>query len=131
MATRYLSPRDVAVIHFMVMKKYGEGEQAGIKDQGLLESAVYRPQQTVFGQEAYPTLFEKAAALFESLVRNHPFFNGNKRTAFVATDIFLKKNGYKIIPDDENEVFIVLVANGNLEFSDIIEWFKQHTEEYR
>ncbi|WP_308747475.1 hypothetical protein [Caldalkalibacillus thermarum] len=48
MATRYLSPRDVAVIHFMVMKKYGEGEQAGIKDQGLLESAVYRPQQTVF-----------------------------------------------------------------------------------
>ncbi|MNR61509.1 Toxin Doc [compost metagenome] len=62
------------------MKKMNDADQAGVKDHGLLESAVHRPQQSVFGEDAYPDLFDKAAALLESLVKNHCFHNGNNRT---------------------------------------------------
>ncbi|MFA5786259.1 MAG: type II toxin-antitoxin system death-on-curing family toxin [Actinomycetota bacterium] len=61
--------------------------------RGLLESALARPQQTVFGEDAYPSIHEKAAALMESLIRNHPFLDGNKRTAVIATLIFYGFNG--------------------------------------
>src|SRR5690625_6356401 len=81
MDIKYLSTKDVIIVHFLVMKKHGEGEQAGIKVQSLLDSAVHRPQQSAYLNDAYPTLFEKASALFESLARNHCFYNGNKRTA--------------------------------------------------
>ncbi len=131
MSVQYLRAKDVVLIHFMVMKKYGKGEQAGIKDQGLLESAVYRSQHSAFGVDAYPTLFDKAAALFESLARSHCFYNGNKRTALASLDIFLKKNGYKLIKnDDEVDTFTVAVAQGNATKSDIIGWLKVNTVEY-
>lgn len=127
----YLSTQDVALIHFMTMKKYGEGEHVGIKDQGLLESAVHRPQQSAFGEDAYPTFFEKVAAFFDSLARNHCFYNGNKRTAFASTDLFLKKNGYKLRKNDrENENFTVIVAEGKATTSDIAGWLEANTEEY-
>ena len=129
MNSNYLTVRDVTIIHFMVMKKYGEGEHAGIKEQGLLESAVHRPQQSAFGEDAYPLLFEKAGALFESLARNHCFFNGNKRTAFASLDIFLKKNGFHIMQDtDENEEFTIAVAEGKVGLSDIAIWLENHTK---
>lgn len=70
MSVIYLKTQDVALIHFIIMKKYGEGEQAGIKDLGWLESA--------FQVDTYDTFFQKVAALFESLARNHCFYNGNK-----------------------------------------------------
>ncbi|MFD2706667.1 type II toxin-antitoxin system death-on-curing family toxin [Salibacterium lacus] len=131
MAVVYLRTKDVALLHFMMMKKFKDEEQAGIKDQGLLESAVHRPQQSAFGEDAYPGLFEKASALFESLARNHCFHNGNKRTAFAAVDIFLKKNGYKIKKNDtENENFTVSAAQGEVTLTEIAGWLKDHTEEY-
>ena len=127
----YLSTRDIAIIHFMIMKKYGESEHAGIKDQGLLESAVHRPRQSAFGEGAYPTFFEKVAALFESIARNHCFHNGNKRTAFATTDLFLKKNGYKLRKNDcENEDFTVFVAQRKVTLSAIVDWLKDNTESY-
>jgi death-on-curing family protein len=64
------------------------------RNRDLLESAVGRPFHSAFGQDAYPTVLEKAAALFHSLIANHPFHNGNKRTAVLAFDIFLAANGY-------------------------------------
>ncbi|WP_430787108.1 type II toxin-antitoxin system death-on-curing family toxin [Virgibacillus flavescens] len=125
----YLTVRDVTIIHFMVMKKYGAGEHAGIREQGLLESAVHRPQQSAFGEDAYPLFNEKAGALFESLARNHCFFNGNKRTAFASLDIFLKKNGVYIMQNtDENEEFTVAVAEGKVSLSDSVIWLKSHTK---
>ncbi|SFM14811.1 type II toxin-antitoxin system death-on-curing family toxin [Salibacterium qingdaonense] len=131
MAVHYLRTKDVALIHFMMMKKFNDEEQAGIKEQGLLESAVHRPQQSAFGEDAYPTLFEKASALFESLARNHCFHNGNKRTAFAAVDIFLKKNGYNIKKNDSvNENFTVDVAQGKVMSADISVWLSDNTEEY-
>lgn len=99
MTTRYLSVQEVIAIHLAMIQRYSPGEQIGVKDAGLLESAVFRPQFSAFGNEAYPTIFEKAAALFESLGQNHPFHNANKRTAFTALVIFLKLNGLRFEMD--------------------------------
>jgi len=129
MDIKYLSTKDVIIVHFLVMKKHGEGEQAGIKVQSLLDSAVHRPQQSAYLNDAYPTLFEKASALFESLARNHCFYNGNKRTAFAALDIFLKKNGYQIRQNtDENEKFTISVAKGEMGFAEIVSWLGNNTK---
>ncbi|MBT2290418.1 type II toxin-antitoxin system death-on-curing family toxin [Paenibacillus albidus] len=92
MSTRYLSVQEVIAINLAMIQRYSPGEQIGVKDPGLLESAIFRPQSSAFGDEAYPTIFEKAAALFESLGQNHPFHNANKRTAFTALVIFLRFN---------------------------------------
>lgn len=131
MDIHFLTLKEVTIIHFMIMKKYGEGEQAGIKEQALMESAVYRPQQSVFGEDAYPSLFEKAAAFLDSLVNNHCFYNGNKRTAFASLDLFLKKNGFHIIQDtDQNESFTLSVAEGKLDIREISQWLGNHTAIY-
>ncbi len=71
------------------------------RNKQLLESALGRPFQSVFGQEAYPGIVEKAAALFHSLISNHPFYNGNKRTAVLAMDAFLMGNGYTSALDND------------------------------
>lgn len=83
--TIYLTKEEVIAAHYFIMKRMNDAEQAGVKDHGLLESAIHRPQQSVFGEDADPTLFYKAAALLEFLVKNDCFHNGNKRTAYLAT----------------------------------------------
>lgn len=75
-------------IHSVLIERFGG--PTGIRDLGLLESALYRPQTGY-----YDNLDEMAAAMFESLIKNHPFVDGNKREAFFATDVFLRMNGYK------------------------------------
>ena len=92
---RYLTIREIAAMNTFVIQQYSPGEQIGIKDHHLLESATFRPQSSVFGEDAYASLFEKAAALFESLAQNHAFFNGNKRTALLALAFFLQYNHYQ------------------------------------
>ena len=75
-------------MHSILIERFGGPK--GIRDLGLLESALYRPQTGY-----YESLAEMAAAMFESLIKNHPFVDGNKRVAFFATDVFLRMNGYK------------------------------------
>ena len=75
--TNFLTKEEVIAAHYFMMKRMNDAEQAGVKDHGLLESAVHRPRQSVFGEDAYPTLFDKAAAFMESLVKNHCFHSGN------------------------------------------------------
>lgn len=82
---------------------------AEVRDLGLLDSAVHRPQTSVFGQDAYPDLFTKAAALLQSLAVNHPFVDGNKRTAWLVTTVFLRKNDIRLTPD-EDEAFKLVVG---------------------
>ncbi|MDF2958353.1 MAG: Prophage maintenance system killer protein [Paenibacillus sp.] len=95
-----------------MIQRYSPGEHIGVKSTGLLESAVQRPMSSVFGEDAYPTIFEKASALFESLGQNHPFQNANKRTAFTALVIFLKYNGYSFVMDTKAaEDFTVDMVN--------------------
>jgi len=80
----------------------GEMSAKGCRDLNLLESAVSRPFHSVFGADAYPTIFEKSVALFHSLISNHPFHDGNKRTAVTAFYAFLLANGYYFaLPNDE------------------------------
>lgn len=93
------------------------GHPAEVGDYGLLESAVARPQATVFGEDAYPTIHEKAAALLQSLAANHPLLDGNKRTAFVAKALFYGLNGHHVPGSAEDELFdlVIAVATGGLD----------------
>ncbi len=89
----------------------------GIRDAGLIESACGRPQATAFGEDAYPSIWEKAAALLQSLARNHAFVDGNKRTAWMATVVFLEINGHPLdttIDVDAAGEFVLAVAEGVL-----------------
>lgn len=119
---------EIIAINFFIIEKYSPREMKGVKEQSLLESAVYRPQQSVFGEDAYPTIFEKVAALFESLAKNHCFHNANKRTAFVALIQFLKYNDYRLVmPQDEAIEFVVDVVNHRYSFNEIVAIIKEYT----
>jgi death on curing protein len=86
-----------------------------VRDQGLLAAAAARPQATVLGEDAYPTLPEKAAALLHSLVRNHALVDGNKRLGWLATFVFLDINGHRVVASQDEVVELVLaVADGSL-----------------
>lgn len=111
--TRFLSAEDVlAIAHVAV------GGDPGVRDFGLLDSACHRPAATAFGEDAYPTLTLKAAALLHSLTANHPFIDGNKRTAWLATVVFLRDNGAIVIAPDayDGEVaeLVLAIAAGEL-----------------
>ncbi len=89
-------------------------------DFGLLESAVLRPQTSVGGFDAYPSLHEKGAALFHSLVRNHPFYTGNKRTAVTALFVFYQFNGWLLeLSDDEFLALAIDTAEGIVDVAEI------------
>lgn len=123
---KYLTPQKVLAIHDQVVKRTGGSH--GIRDLGLLESAVYRPQATFGGMDLYKSIFDKAAALLQSLLKNHPFLDGNKRTALTSAGTFLKINGYKFINTHKKEVeFVIRVDNEHLEVSEISLWLKKHT----
>ncbi|MEV6856283.1 Fic family protein [Streptomyces microflavus] len=97
---------------------------AEVRDYGLLESALARPQASVFGQDAYPDVWQKAAALMESLARNHGLVDGNKRIAWYATWVFLHLNGHPLDPRfdvDEAERFVLAVCQGALDMPEIAE----------
>lgn len=89
-----------------------------VRDYGLLDSALARPQSSVFGQDAYPDIWEKAAALMESLARNRGLVDGNKRIAWYATWVFLHMNGHPLdagFDVDEAECFVLDVCQGSLD----------------
>jgi death-on-curing protein len=91
-----------------------------LADFGLLESAALRPQQTIFGADAYPSLHTKAAALMHSLIRNHPFIDGNKRTAVLATRLFYNLNGWDLDADQGDVVALALdIAEGQIDVEHI------------
>ncbi|MEU8273874.1 type II toxin-antitoxin system death-on-curing family toxin [Microbispora bryophytorum] len=99
-----------------------------LRDLGLLDSAVHRPQARMFDQEAYPDLLAKAAALLHSLAINHPFIDGNKRVAWVSTVVFLAYNGVEVDTDDDSAYDLVIaVASGKLtevgEIADVLRGF--------
>mgnify|MGYP001427148157 CR=1 FL=1 len=126
---RFLHVEEVIAINVAMIQKYSPDEQIGVKDYGLLESAVYRPKHTVFGENAYPTIFVKAASLFESLGQNHPFQNANKRTAFTSLLMFLKVNElhFKMKPHEASD-FTVNMVNHKYGFVELAEIIKSHTK---
>jgi death-on-curing protein len=124
---KYLTAEQVLFIHSRIIDE--TGGMHGIRDLGFLESAVSRPRATFRNKDLYPTSFHKAAALMESLVKNHPFIDGNKRTAITSAAIFLQMNGY-LLKASHNELvdFAVLVAAGQADFNYEVAWFKKNTQ---
>ncbi|MEU7069667.1 type II toxin-antitoxin system death-on-curing family toxin [Streptomyces narbonensis] len=105
----YLSAEDVLA----VAEHAVDDQVVVVRDAGLLESAVHRPSAAMFGEEAYPDLLDKAAALLQSLAINHPFLDGNKRTAWLSCVTFLAMNGVQLRPDiDAAERLVIAVATG-------------------
>ncbi len=104
------------------------GEQIGVKTSSLLESTVLRPMSSAFGEDAYPTIWDKAAALFESLGQNHPFHNASKRTAFTSLVIFLRYNGYHFKMDQKAaEDLTVDMVNHKYSFEQIASIIHAHS----
>lgn len=121
----FLTTSQVLFIHDQMVKRFGGSH--GIRDMGLVESAVARPQATFGGKYLYFSIFDKAAALLQSLLKNHPFVDGNKRTALTSSGLFLWKNDYKLINNHKEEVeFAVKVDNGNLTVEQISKWLEKH-----
>ena len=118
---RYLSLGELIELHRRIIEQSGGAE--GFRDLGLAESALAQPQMSFGGDDLYPTLADKAAALCFSLVMNHPFVDGNKRIGHAAMETFLVLNGFELKADvDDAESVILRLAAGNLERSDFTAW---------
>lgn len=105
------------------------GGSHGIRDVGLLESAVIRPQASFGGQDLYPGILDKAAALVHSLLMNHMFVDGNKRTAMYSCMTFLELNDYKFTATNKQVVnFAIRIENDKLSLEEIVKWLKEHTK---
>ena len=123
--------RDLALIKVLELHRRileQSGGALGIRDLGLLESAIAQPRMTFGGEDLYPNLWEKAAALGFSIIMNHPFVDGNKRTGHAATETLLVLNGLEISASvDEQERVVLAIASGDLGREAFVEWLQQHT----
>ncbi len=128
---KYLTKEQVILLNVVLLKKYSSKEDVGIKSPDLLDSAINRPRQSAFGEDAYKTIFAKAAALFQSIVQNHPFFNGNKRTAYAALEAFLRKNGYVIRATDMDKIDLTIEVSdqqNKRSVKDIAKWIEKKSK---
>ena len=118
---QFLSLDEVLAIHERLIDVFGG--PAGVRDMGLLESALYRPQTGY-----YEDIHQMSAALFQSLLMNHPFIDGNKRAAFFVTDTFLRLNGFRIEVDSKpaHEFIIGLLESNKVDFDSLLAWLEVH-----
>jgi len=118
--TEYLTTADALFFHSQLIERYGGA--AGLRDAGALESALHRPQTGY-----YDTLIHEAAALLESLIQNHPFVDGNKRTAFAVVDVFWRINGYSITADSNGiyEHMIELFEAHSVDMEHLVPWLQK------
>jgi len=122
---KWVSTESVIEIHKMVIDSTG-GSQ-GVRSLGALESALNSPLATFNGTDLYPDIVDKAATLLNSITNNHPFIDGNKRTTFVVIATILEDNGYKTQFTQEEVVsFMLQIAQGNLNQSEIKQWLEKH-----
>lgn len=119
--TEYLTVVELLAIHDRMLQDFGGA--AGVRDGGALEAALFRPQTGY-----YVDVVAEAAALFESLIQNHPFVDGNKRTAFAALDVFLRLNGHLLDVDDADaaEFIVGAMERGELDRNLVDEWVRRH-----
>ncbi len=117
--------RDVLSIHHILIEKIGGSK--GVRDQGLLESAIHRQFATFSGDELYPHAVDKAAAILESILINHPFIDGNKRTAYVLMRLILLEHDMEINAKEEDKYEMVIAAStGDLRYDEIRTWIVSH-----
>ncbi len=126
MAVHFIPKEVVLTIHTDLLQRYG-GEP-GIRDIGLLDSALAQPSTTFGGRYVHKTLFDKTAAYGFHICKNHPFVDGNKRVAFVLMDIFLQKNGREIVSSEEDAYRMMIdLALGKLTKAQLSSWLKEHS----
>jgi death on curing protein len=121
--TEYVTTADALFFHQQLIERYSGAP--GLRDAGALESALHRPQTGY-----YDTIIDEAAALLESLVQNHPFIDGNKRTAFAVVDVFLRINGHTITADSNAvfDKFIKLLEQGTFDMEHLVPWLAEIVE---
>ena len=118
--------KEVELLHRILIDKFGGSH--GIRDKAALESAISRPFQTFDGNDLYPSVFEKAASLIESILVNHPFIDGNKRTGYTLLRLYLIQNGLDINAAQDNKYeFVIDIASGTLKYEGILSWLKSNT----
>jgi death-on-curing protein len=120
---KYLTAEQILFIHARLVDETGGSH--GVRDLSMLLSAIGRPQATFGSQDLYPDLFHKAAALMDSLIRNHPFLDGNKRTGIAAAGIFFQMNGYQFHVSNKKLVtFTLEVAESRYTLGEIASWLQ-------
>jgi death-on-curing protein len=121
--TEYVTTADAFFFHKQLIERYGGAP--GIRDAGALESALHRPQTGY-----YDTIIHEAAALFESLVQNHPFVDGNKRVAFAVVDVFLRINGYSITANSGAiyDYMMKLFEHKTFDMEHLVPWLEKIVE---
>ena len=121
-----ISTKEVELLHRILINKFGGSH--GLRDNSALESAITRPFQTFDGKELYPSVLEKAAALVESILINHPFIDGNKRIGYALLRLFLVQNGHDITASQDNKYeFVIDIASGILKYEGIVSWLASNT----
>ena len=124
---KILNKRQILLLHSALIAESGGSD--GIRDEGLLDSAINTPFQTVSGQDLYPTVLEKAVRLGFGLIRNHPFIDGNKRIGTHAMLVFLTLNNITLSYEDDKLIFTILsVASGKMDADGLLKWLQQHID---
>lgn len=123
---RYLNAQQIIYIHDQLLKQFGGKE--GIANMKLLESAIFRPRASFAGDELFPTIFSKAAALGQALIHNQVFVDGNAQTAFTAIGVFLIKNKYRLFIDPQDKSDLSLFENPEVSFEETMKWLKRHAK---
>lgn len=123
---KYLSLEEVIMLHQMSLKEFGGSD--GIRDIGLLESAITQIQQSFDKEDLYPTLWDKAGALVYSLCNNHPFIDGNKRAAALCMLVFLDNNGYEVVVK-QGQIYKMMmeVAKGLMLREKLSSWIRKNS----
>lgn len=126
--TVYLTENQVINLNKRLILKYSSKEIIGVKDKALLDSSLNRPKQSVFGNDAYKTIYDKATALFHSLIKNHVFHNGNKRTALIVLVVFLQINEIRFnMLQEQAEDFVVDIAKDKYTFEEISKMIREYS----
>ena len=122
-----ISEKEVLEIHTILIERFGGLK--GVRDKELLDSALSRPYQTFDGKELYPTPFDKAAAILESIVKNHPFRDGNKRTGYVLARLLLMSEQVDINAEQEEKYqFVISISKAELNFDQIKKWLEKNSK---
>ncbi len=123
---RYLTAEEILHLHFQVIEDFGGSH--GVRSESRLLSVISAPQQVIFGEEQYPGVFDKAAVYMRNIIGDHPFVDGNKRTAVTVCGIFLARNGARFMATPgELEDFAVHVATDHLDVPAIAAWLTTHS----
>lgn len=123
----YLSIEEILRLHFQVIEDYGGSH--GVRDEGRIDSVASAPKQMAFGVDQYPDITTKAAVYLRNIIADHPFTDGNKRTAVTVSGIYLQRNGYRLDAGPKDlEDFAVSIAVEQYDLDIIVTWLKNNTE---